>query len=240
MTGSIRRIEEAAKAFWQAAGGRRKFGSPIDLERAVALALPLGICRMPALSSAKVAAVLERIGTVPWSARPDRPLRGCLVADLGVGLVFLDGEDPADEQRYSLAHEVAHFLLHYLQPRQHVLDVLGMDMAAVLDRARPPTAAERLSSALRDVVLEPFRHAMARTADGRPTHFRTKSIEAEADELADELIVPLAELRSRHDLTPEQLAADYGLPIWATGRLAAINSEESGGGVVSIFQKKRK
>ena len=64
MTGS-RRIEETAKAFWKTAGGRRKFGSPIDLERAVAIALPLGICRMPALSTAKVAAVLERSGQFP-------------------------------------------------------------------------------------------------------------------------------------------------------------------------------
>ena len=154
-----------------------------------------------------------------------RPLRGCLVADLGVGLIFLDGDDPADEQRYSLAHEVAHFLLHYLQPRQHVLDMLGTGHGG---RARSDASADRRRaafSALRDVVLEPFRHVMARTEDGNPTHFRTRSIEAEADELADELIVPLAELRSRQDLTPERLAADYGLPIWATGRLVAIAGE---------------
>ncbi len=239
MTTPARRIEEAAKAFWEAVGGRRKFGSPVDLERAVALGLPLGICRMPALSTAKVAAVLERIGTIPWSTRPDRPLRGCLVADLGVGLVFLDGEDPADEQRYSLAHEVAHFLLHYLQPRQHVLDVLGTGMAAVLDRTRLPTDGERLSSALRDIVLEPFRHAMSRAVDGRPSHFRTHLIEAEADDLALEIIVPAAELRSRYDLTPKQLAANYGIPVWATARLAVASGGESGEGVVSIFKRKQ-
>lgn len=235
-----RRIEDAAKAFWKSAGGRRKFGSPIDLERAVAIALPLGICQMPALSTAKVTAVLERIGTIPWSARPDRQLRGCLVADLGVGLVFLDGDDPADEQRYSLAHEIAHFLLHYLLPRRQVIEVLGPDMMAVLDRVRQPTGGERLSSALRDVVLEPFRHTMARTEDGNPTHVRTQRIEAEADKLAIELIVPATELRSRHGFSAEQLAAEYGIPSWAAAQLPVGGDRESDGGVVSIFRKKHK
>src|SRR5262245_26511008 len=188
------RIKDAAKAFWKAAGGRNRYGMPADLERAVAFALPLGICRMPALSTAKVAAVLERIGTIPWSTSPDRPLCGCLVADVGVGLIFLDGGDPPDEQRYSLAHEIAHFLLHYLQPRRLMLDELGAGMLAVLDGKRPPTDSERLSAALRNIVLEPFRHAMARTSDGQISHFRTRSIESEADELALEILAPVTEL----------------------------------------------
>src|SRR4051794_8777879 len=219
MTNPGRCIDNAAKAFWQAAGGRKKFGCPVDLERAVPFALPIGICLMPALSTAKVAEVLARIGTIPWSASPNRLLSGCLVADVGVGLVFLDGDDTEEERRYSLAHEIAHFLLHYLQPRRQVLDELGPGMAGVLDRRRPPTDGERLSSALRNIVLEPFRHAMVRDADGGLAHLRTRSMEAEADDLALELIAPLAELRFRPGLEPQRLASDYGLPLHAAARL---------------------
>lgn len=237
MTPTARRIKETAEVFWKAAGGREKYGQPVDLERAVASALPIGICRMPALSTAKVAAVLDRIGTVPWSASPDRPLSGCLVADVGVGLVFIDGGDSPEERRYSLSHEIAHFLLHYLQPRERVLTDLGPAMAAVLDRARPPTGAERLSSALRDTVLEPFRHAMARRPDGTVSYMRTVSMESQADALALEILAPLAELRRRHDLTPQKLAIDYGLPAHVAVRLAGDIIPLGGGGVISIFKK---
>jgi hypothetical protein len=236
MTRAARRIEEAAKTFWKAAGGRKKYGRPADLERAVAFALPIGVCRMPALSTAKVAAVLERIGTVPWSSSPDRPLSGCLVADVGVGLVFLDGDDTPEERRYSLAHEIAHFLLHYLHPRQQVLEQMGPTMVAVLDRLRPPTDGERLSSALRNIALEPFRHAMARDPEGGVSYLRTRTMEAEADDLGLEILAPRAELRGREGLNPQVLAVEYGLPPRAAARVAGDIVPLGGGGVISIFK----
>jgi len=232
-----RRTEEIAEAFWVAAGGRARFGRPVDLERAVALALPLGVCRMPALSTDKVAQVLRRIGTVAWTVSGARPLRGCLIADIGVGLIFLDGDDPPDEQRYSLAHEVAHFLAHYLEPRIRVLHSLGDAMVEVLDRARAPTMSERLSAALRDVTLEPYRHAMVRTPDGRTASVRTGEIEAEADLLALELLVPAAELRRRAQRDPGTLVAEYGIPEWAVGLLPALRPTNRSGGVINIFRK---
>lgn len=230
------RIEEAAAEFWVEAGGRSKFGRPVDLDRAVALALPLGVCRMPTLSTAKIAAVLERIGAVPWSMSAERPLRACLVADIGVGLVFIDGDDDGDEQRYSLAHEVAHFLLHYKRPRDSALASLGPSLAEVLDRKRPPTVAERLSSVLRDAPLEPFRHAMARASDGKPSHMRTEAMEAEADQLALELLVPTRELRSYAASDVADIAAKFGLPRWAVNKLPFQRGPRSSG-VIEIFKK---
>jgi hypothetical protein len=230
-------IEEIVEAFWVSAGGRARFGCPVDLDRAVAIALPLGVCRMPALSTDKVAQVLRRVGTVPWTASGARPLRGCLIADIGVGLVFLDGDDPPDEQRYSLAHEVAHFLAHYLEPRRRVLHSLGSAMVEVLDRARAPTMPERLSAALRDVPLEPYRHAMGRTPQGRTAHVRTGEMEAEADLLALELLVPAFELRRRAQRRSGDLAAEYGIPSWAVELLPHVRPENRTGGVVDIFRR---
>ena len=231
-----RHPERIAQAFWTTAGGRRKFGKPVDLERAVTTALPLGICRMPALSTDKVAQLLQRIGAVPWTSYADRPLRGCLVADVGVGLIFIDGDDAPNEQRYSLAHEVAHFLAHYLDPRRRVLDALGQGMSDVLDRVRPPTMAERLSAALRDVHLEPFRHAMAREPDGRG-YIRTGLMESEADILALELLVPAEEIRRQPAGTEALLAAEYGIPEWARDSLPTPGKQRRAGGVIEIFRK---
>ncbi|WFT94390.1 hypothetical protein QA633_40080 [Bradyrhizobium barranii] len=231
-----RRIDETARSFWELAGGRSPYGRPVDLERAVATALPLGVVKLPRLSTARVTEALARIGTAQWSIAVDRPLRACLVADVGVGLAFLDGSDPEEEQRYSLAHETAHFLLHYLQPRRRVVEALGPNMKQVLDRVRPPTMAERLSSAMSGLSLEPFRHAMARDAAGVATRVRTESIEGEADDLALELVAPEAERLDFSHLSPDSLASVFGLPTW-TGKFLVSVSKESDG-VISLFRKK--
>ncbi len=236
MSRAGRRIDDASLAFWEMAGGRPAYGKPINLERAVARALPLAVVKLPQLSTRKVTDVLARIGTVPWSMTADRPLRACLVADVGVGLVFLDGTDPEDEQRFSLAHEVAHFLLHYIEPRDRVLGHLGAGIAEVLNRQRPPTLAERLSSAMSGVTLEPFRHAMSRDQRGDMLHVRTENMEGEADDLAIELIIPRTELQKSGEDISDDLLVRSGLPIWI--RPLLVSAPKDSGGVLSIFQKK--
>jgi IrrE N-terminal-like domain len=231
-----RRIDEAARSFWDLAGGRARYGSPVDLERAVAAGLPLGVVKMPKLSSAKVAEVLARIGASGWATAIDRPLRACLVADVGVGLIFLDGTDGDEEQRFSLAHETAHFLLHYLEPRRRVVDRMGPALTEVLDRAREPTMAERLSSAMSGLSLEPFRHAMVRDESGAARHLRTESIEGEADDLALELVAPAQARADLKELSGESLASAFGLPTWTGGFLLPSRTESAG--VISLFRKK--
>jgi Zn-dependent peptidase ImmA (M78 family) len=163
------------------------------------------------------------------------------VADLGVGLIFIDGEDPDDEQLYSLAHECAHFLLHYLSPRALAIEELGDGIVPVLDRQRLPTEAERFSAALGAIRLEPFRHAIARSSGGRPTHFRTYGIEEDADTLAVELIVPFEKLRRSRDIAAVGLAKTYGLPRRIADELAAdLKSFDDCEGVVSLFKKSHK
>ncbi|MET4149073.1 MULTISPECIES: ImmA/IrrE family metallo-endopeptidase [unclassified Bradyrhizobium] len=236
MSGLGRRIDEAAASFWALAGGRSRYGRPVDLERAVAVALPLGVVKLPRLSSGKVAEVIARIGATPWSVAIDRPLRACLVADVGVGLVFVDGADPEDEQRFSLAHEVAHFLLHYLEPRERVMRTFGAGMIQVLDRSRAPTTGERFSSAMSGLSLEPFRHAMDRDSSGAAAHHRTESIEGEADDLAFELVAPAGERADLKEFSGESLASAFGLPTWTGGFLLPSRVESDG--VVSLFRKK--
>ena len=77
---------------------------------------------------------LRLFGVLEWLRRQgiefplteaDRPLRACLVCRRGAGFVFLDGGDDEAEQRFSLAHELAHFLRDYWRPRLLAADRLA-------------------------------------------------------------------------------------------------------------------
>src|SRR5207253_2652044 len=116
-----------------------------NLERAVALALPVTVVKLPRLHITSVGEWLiargrkinMNFGTF------DRPLRGCVIAWRGHAIIFVDGGDPEDEQRFTIAHEIAHLLLDYFIPRRRATASLGAQIGDVLDGLRPATAEER-------------------------------------------------------------------------------------------------
>src|SRR6266850_5615660 len=101
--------------FWTRSGVKMPF--PRALEPAVYVVLPIAVVRLPRLRLRKAVEWLNRHGIAHRNDASDRPLHGYLIARGGLGIVFLDGTDPHDEQHFSLAHEVAHFLYDYLRPR---------------------------------------------------------------------------------------------------------------------------
>jgi hypothetical protein len=193
--------------------------------------------RVPELTTSSVCALLDRIGADPWLDNAPRSLRGCLIADTGVALILVNENDPEDEQRMTVAHEVAHLLLHYLKPREEAVAAFGIGILAVLDRTRSPTHGERLSAILRDVPIEPFRHAMERR---RPLFAgRVAEIEGEADDLAVELLAPWRELRSLSDPSAGSIRDRFGVPAPVAVRLAAtLTPTRTSTGVLGIFRKK--
>lgn len=250
---------EAAERFWHRAASREAY--PRTLERTVLQVLPLVIVKLPGLGVWMMREWLSERGVKVGALAPDRGLRGGLFARGGVGVVFLDGMDTADEARFSLAHEVAHFLLDYLWPREAAIAALGNRIRDVLDGVRPPSAEERLSAVLRHVKLGLFTHLMDRDGFGQITRTGVLNAEDRADRLAIELLAPrntivaevrrcgirLDESRSVVDLAA-MLIAKYGLPSACAQRYAQHMLERSRGrgsfrdwlGIEKKYQVRRK
>ena len=184
-------IEEAAGSFWAAAASQAS--EQVDLYQAVALVLPLDVVLLGQLRLATVEAWLAASGVEYGFGEADRPLYGLLVVCRGAGFVFLDGTDSEAERRFTLAHEVAHFLLDYATPRRRAAERLGAGVLDVLDGVRPPTLAEEVAGVLAAVDVAPHVHPFPRSGDGGVV----TGIEGRADALACELLAPAAAVRAR-------------------------------------------
>jgi len=204
-------VFELTARFWDAAGPPPPF--PRDLRSAVTFGLPLSVVDRPELSLSKVTTHLNRSGLpVPFRG-PDRPLRAALYCWRGCGFLFLDANDPPAERRFSVAHEVAHFLRDCDDLRRRAVRALGPVALEILD-GRRPTADERIAALLRNLSLGPHAHLMSRTAAGRPADDAEREAERRADRLAFELLAPaglLAEEAAFSALVV-RLEAAFGLP----------------------------
>ncbi|MFQ5741082.1 MAG: ImmA/IrrE family metallo-endopeptidase [Acidobacteriota bacterium] len=181
-------ITRKANDFWEWVGRPEPF--PRTLESSIAWALPLAVVKLPQLTLFELRGWLERRGIPSTFQSSDRALRGCLVARKGRGLVFLDGTDPSEEQRFSLAHELAHFLLDYLEPRSRATEALGEAGREVFDGQRSATLEERLTALLRDADLAPFVHLMDRSPAGEIKGVDVLEREGRCSQLALELLAP--------------------------------------------------
>jgi hypothetical protein len=218
-------VAELAQAFWQKAQGTELF--PRNLRRAIARAVGLSIVLLPSLSVRAALAWLQKCGLVCELPGHDRPLRACLVARNGYGVALIDGSDDDDEQRFSTAHELGHFLRDYWSLRQRVLNHLGSDALPVMDGERPATPQQRLHALLRKVPLGFDLHLMERDGDGNPVDARTAQAEDDADRLAYELLAPAEHVlgkpgpNSKRELE-RRLREFYRLPSLQASRYAAL------------------
>lgn len=185
------KLAQQAAEFWELASGPEVF--PRSLSGPASLALPLAIHQLSALTTATANCWFAERGISYSITGHSRRLRGCLVAFAGHGFVLVDASDPEDERRFTLAHELAHFLLDYLAPRTQALEALGEDILPVLDGLRVPTRAERLDSILGSAPLGMHVELMERTNVGAYTSKATLLAESRADHLAIELLAPAAD-----------------------------------------------
>lgn len=215
-------VTELAERFWSAAGTPPPF--PRDLTAAATGAARLSFVDVPNLSLVSILEFLQRNGIPATVPQPDRPLRAALYCWRDAGFVFLEKDDPPAERRFSVAHEVAHFLRDAAAVRAKVEKALGKESLAVLDGCRPATADERIRAVLRGLTLAPHVHLMNRNADGRPAGDAERDAEAGADRLAYELLAPAALMQGESDRAAltVRLVAAFGLPVSAARAYAGL------------------
>jgi hypothetical protein len=207
-------IDDAA-AFWEEAGAPEPFPRTL---RGPILRSGLDLT-VKELANLTVRAVQRHLAGLVGGWPPvaaDRPLRACLFAGAGAGYIFLDAGDPAEEQVFSLAHELAHFLRDYWLPRRRAVAALGQAVLEVLDARRAPRPEERLHALLRGVPVGCHVHLMARGPGELPPPIA--AAERDADRLAWELLAPgpdvLAQLPPRAGAARAAvvLTEQFGLP----------------------------
>ncbi len=221
---------QCAERFWNRCDHSEGF--PRSLDRAILWSVPLLVFRLPRLGVDVIREWLKERGIPIDLSMRERRLMGCLIARAGMGVVFIDGADPEDEQRYSVAHELAHFLLDYLWPREAAVAALGPAITPVLDGLREPMPGERLNAVLRGVRLGTYTHLINRDEAGWIQRAEALELEDRADRLALELLAPHRRVLSRvqnvrgdaNTALVETLTRDFRLPADASARYASYLS----------------
>jgi uncharacterized protein DUF955 len=204
-----------AERIWREVGYRPTF--PRDIIQPAMETFDTAVILLPKLSIASLNAWLREHGRAPVGRYADRALRGCLLARKGCGFIFLDGSLTPEERQFALAHELAHFFAHYLEPRRRAAMRFGPQILPVLDGERPATIAERLAGVIREVPIGLFEDFLARDQVGRPS-WSVLDIETEADLIALELLAPCGEVLRLARPGPDLrciLKSRFGLPAWA-------------------------
>jgi hypothetical protein len=204
-----------AERIWREVGYRPVF--PRDIVQPIMETFDAAVIFLHTLSIASFNAWLRERGLRPLGGHANRALRGCLLARKGRGLIFLDGSLSPQESRFALAHELAHFFAHYLEPRRRAATQFGLQILPVLDGERSATIAEKLAGILREVPIGQFEDFLARDDVGYPSE-AILDIETEADLIALELLAPCGEVlrfAKRGVGFPSILMSRFGLPAWA-------------------------
>jgi len=180
---------------------------PRDIEFA-ALLLPVHVEAIVNLTARKVDEWLHfHLHWTLSDAMDERRLRGCLVAHRGRGLIFIEASETNEERRFTLSHELAHFIGHYLATRELAIERLGSSVTAVLDGDRIPTPAERLSGVLTRCPLGVFRDVLSRDGS-EPLTAVAERMETEADAAAFLALAPPGDVAMRCETTGRRLDRD--------------------------------
>ena len=233
------RLRERAAALWAAAP--ESVQRQRDIEAAVAWSAPLAVVALPNLDARRARGWLAERGVRLDDGDAGRPLRGLLLAARGVGIVFFDGRlEPAD-RRFTVAHELGHFLLDYLEPRERVLRE-APSLLEVVDGWRPPTRAERAQAVLARVPIGLHAHLLDRDVHGAAVP-DVEAAEDAASQFALEVLAPwsamvdaaramMGDRRSPYgELLAEvtaRLAEQFALPVNRAAVRAAATLEALG------------
>ncbi|GIV59243.1 MAG: hypothetical protein KatS3mg043_0332 [Rhodothermaceae bacterium] len=226
-------LAQMARAFWSRAGGRPS--PPVDLDQAVTFSLPLDIVLLSRLSLRRAEQWLARRNVHYPFAQQNCALHGLLLVYRGAGFIFLDGTDTTIERRYTLAHEVAHFLYDYLRIRERAVRLVGTQVLDVLDGLRKATVDERVESVLAAMPVRPYVHLLARDESDFPARLAIDQAENRADRLALELLAPADEVC---EALKEAGVAHAYFPCVAAARTLLHEQYQIPGSVVDAYARR--
>jgi hypothetical protein len=216
-------VTELAARFWAGVGEAPSF--PRDLRTVLCWLPNLHVVEVANLTLAIAAEHFAR-HNIPCRAPGEvRPLAGCFGGHRDVGVILLDATLEPDEFRFTLAHEVAHYLRDYDKPRRTVAARLGVRALEVLDGLRPATVSERLAGLLREVTVGCHTHFLDRDPWGRVLTAEAREAEEAADRLAYELLAPFGDVNpdaSSPGTLVSRLTSQFGLPPAEAAKYAAI------------------
>jgi hypothetical protein len=234
-------VGELVQAFWHEVGQPEPF--PRTLRGSLAwVPFSVTIKEKAGLGIDLVENYLAHQGIRWRCGQTDRPLHACLVAYQGAAWISLDSQDQPCERTYSLAHELAHFLRHYRQPRQRAVAALGPGILDVFDGKRALRPSERLHALLRGMPTGVHVHLMER--DEVAVSPAVEQAEWEADLLAWELLAPADEVRSRlgqrdgFEQAITLLVEEFDLPAGVAAQYADVLFPEQEDSPVVLSLKK--
>jgi Zn-dependent peptidase ImmA (M78 family) len=178
--------QEIVESFWKLVGEKESF--PRMLERSISLALPVALVKLPQLDLHIIENWLLRRSVKYSFDCNNRIIRGCLVAFNGKGIVFVDGTDTSSELRFTVAHEIAHFLIDYWQARNKASTKYGSSILEVFDGLREPSVDERVYSIIDGTATGLYTNLMERSPHGENSN--TWHVENRADKVALALLAP--------------------------------------------------
>lgn len=226
--------QDLLRDFWRRAGALEPY--PRRLESPLSFALPVALVKLPHLTLRAVENWIRARRADFAFTVTDRAICGCMVANRGAGFIFVDGSDPEDEIRFTIAHEIGHFLADVLRPRQKAEATLGAHIREVLDGERPPTAVERIGAAWTGASLGVQVDFLERGGSTLQA-LATWKVESRADRIGLALLAPPDELQESLDgVAPGRkqehlialLRSRYGLPQTPAHRYAEQLLSQSG------------
>ena len=178
--------------FWKRAGGRS--GYPANIAYAATCALEVYVDEIADLTPASAVAHVGRGGLWKIDGVDERSLHGCVIVGPSGGAVLVEKSDDEAEKRFTIAHEVSHYILEVKRHHERAADRLGPEFADALYGLREATPTERIDAWLNNARSEAFAHFMDRAPRGGYGCSRMLEVECRADDLALEILAPRSEL----------------------------------------------
>ncbi|MCD9186650.1 MAG: ImmA/IrrE family metallo-endopeptidase [Pyrinomonadaceae bacterium] len=198
---------------------------------------------MPGLQLFQIETWFARRNTKYQFGCDSRTVRGCLIAYGGKGFIFIDSTDPPDEKRFTLSHEIGHFLIEYWIPRQKAISKFGTTITEVLDGHRKPSIEQRVHAFLGGVQIGVYAEMMARSDSAESIKTEIWDAESRADRVAMALLAPPRSVIEKTDISPSKyddriknitkvLTSEFGLPtsvaaFYGSELLTSIGKERS-------------